>query len=79
MTLVQLPDGTWAEQAPQDCPQCSLAWPWDGTPDRVLQGHVIGGGRSYQCCGCGHITLVRGPDFGPEWAQNAKKGPAATR
>lgn len=53
--LTPTPDG-WAEQAPIDCENCSLAWPFDGTPDRVLVGWSPDGGRHYICVGCGHVT-----------------------
>lgn len=36
-------------------------WPWDGTLDRVLQGHAVGGGRVYICQGCGHVTNPGAP------------------
>jgi hypothetical protein len=53
--LVETPNG-WVENAPTDCENCSLAWPFDGTPDRVQLGWSVGGGRTYRCCGCGHVT-----------------------
>lgn len=59
MALRETPDG-WAEIPPPDCENCDLAWPFDGTPDRVLVGYEFGV-RTFQCCGCGHITRVRPP------------------
>ena len=62
MTLRRTDTG-WSEQAPPDCENCDLAWPFDGTAGRVYVGHSHcrcnpGGHRTYECAGCGHITLV---------------------
>lgn len=55
------------------CPQCDLAWPFDGTPDRVLAGWSPEVGRYYTCVGCGHSTA--GPDtYGIGMAPDGKVG-----
>ena len=59
--LIQQPDGTWAEDAPPDCPVCSLAWPFDGSTGRVIVGTAVGGRRYWTCQGCGHTTWAVEP------------------
>lgn len=54
--LIPRPGGGHAEDAPPDCEACDLAWPFDGTPDRVLVGTTSEGTRTYTCAGCGHVT-----------------------
>jgi hypothetical protein len=79
MALVQLPDGRWAEQAPIGCPACDLAWPFDGSLDRVLVGWSPDGGRNYTCQGCWFTStpdtyrIGHAPDEG---RLNAKKSPS---
>lgn len=68
--LLPTADGSWQEDVPPDCENCSLAWPFDGTIGRVLVGTAVGGRRTFTCEGCGHITYWP-PTLGdrptPDW------------